>query len=84
MESLGAEVGEVCHDKDEDGFDHPDMICKPGHEAGEEAPYDPDRSSSKCDNREGGYSLYDFHPSDLNSLSIHLGVVFEHVVKHLR
>jgi hypothetical protein len=84
VEYLGVEVGEVGHDKDEDGLDDAGVLRETGDEAREEAPDDADDGAAEGDDEERGEALGVVRRQDRVALGRDLGVHLEHVIQDLR
>lgn len=82
MKNFGIEVGQVCHHKDEDRLDDPNLVRETGDETGGEAPNDADDSASNRHHNEGRKTRQDLRVGDPRSA--HFAVRLEHVVQHLR
>jgi len=52
MEDLSIEVGQIRHDKDEDGFYNSDLVCVPGDKTCKETPQDANDGATKRHHKE--------------------------------
>lgn len=86
MEHFGGQIGEICHDEDEDGFNDFDVVREAGDEGRQKAPDDSHEGAAQRYDEEGCHpgEVVDRKYAFLASFLRHLGVSLEHVVQNLQ
>ena len=82
MEDLSIEVGQISHDKDEDGFYNSDLVSVPGDKTCKKAPQDANDSATKSHHKEWSKSCQNVCVQDV--VGAHLCVGFKHVIQHMK
>lgn len=82
MEDLSIEVGQIRHDKDEDGFYNSDLVCVPGDKTCKETPQDANDGATKRHHKEWSKSGQNVCAQDVDGA--HLCIGLKHVIQHLQ
>lgn len=82
MEDLSIEVGQISHDKDEDGFYNSDPVREPGDKTCKETPEDANDGATKRHHKEWSKSSQNVCIQDV--VGAHVCVELKHVIQNLQ